>query len=188
MTALPIPRMTVDEFLPWAETQEGRWELFDGVPLAMSPERVIHGQVKYLAARAVECAISRAGAPCQSLLSSVAVRIDTHRCHQPDVLIYGGQPLPGDAIEVPNPMVVVEALSPSNAMQVLLHKLVGYFHVPSVVHYLIVDPDSRLVIHHARGSDAIATRIVSDGRSLTLNPPGIEIAVADFFPPAEAAV
>jgi hypothetical protein len=29
----------------------------------------------------------------------------------------------------------------------LRDKLVGYFHVPSIVHYLIVDPDDRFVIH-----------------------------------------
>ena len=38
MTALPKhTKMTVDEFLAWAEAQDGRWELFDGVPVAMSP-------------------------------------------------------------------------------------------------------------------------------------------------------
>ena len=26
-----LKTMTVDEFLPWAEGQEGRWELHDGV-------------------------------------------------------------------------------------------------------------------------------------------------------------
>ena len=58
MTALPkYNKMTVDDFLTWAETQEGRWELFDGVPVAMAPERVIHVQVKYLVARAFERAI-----------------------------------------------------------------------------------------------------------------------------------
>ena len=47
MTALSKHnKMTVDDFLVWAETQEGRWELYDGVPVAMSPERVIHGLVK----------------------------------------------------------------------------------------------------------------------------------------------
>jgi hypothetical protein len=46
------------------------------------------------------------------------------------------------------------------------------------------DPDNRLVIHHARGEgDVITTRIVSD-RSLKLDPPGIEIAAANLFPPA----
>jgi hypothetical protein len=83
MTALPKhTKMTVDEFLAWADTQDGRWELFDGVPMAMAPERVIHGRVKYRVARALEGAIDAAGLPCQFLLDSVAVRIDTHCSYQ----------------------------------------------------------------------------------------------------------
>ena len=185
MTALPKHnKMTVDDFLAWAATQPGRWELFDGVPVEMSSERVIHGRVKYLVARALDSAIEAAGVPCQFLLDSAAVRIDTHRSYQPDALIYCGQPVPGDVVEVPNPVVVVEILSPSNAMKDLRDKLVGYFRVPSVVHYLIVDPDDRLVIHHARGEgDAITTRIVSAG-SLSLDPPGIQLVVGELFPAA----
>ena len=80
------------------------------------------------------------------------------------LLVYCGRALPDDArSRSPNPIVVVEVLSPSNAMKDLRDKLVGYFLVPSIRHYLIVDPDSRLVIHHARGNgDAIATQIVND--------------------------
>jgi len=184
MTALPKHKMPVDDFLAWAATENGRWELFDGVPVEMSPERVIHGRVKYLAAKAVERAIERAGVPCQFLLDSVAVRIDKHRSYQPDVLVHCGEPLPDDAIEVPNPIVVVEILSPGNAMKDLRDKLLGYFQVPSIMHYPIVDPDKRLIIHHARGDgDVIATRIISAG-PLQLDPPGVETTVADFFPPA----
>jgi Uma2 family endonuclease len=189
MTALPKhdDKMTVDDFLAWAVTQEGRWELYDGVPVAMAPERALHGQVKYLVARAFERVLDRAGLPCRFLLDCVAVRIDRHRSYQPDALIYCGKPLPGDALEAPNPVVVVEVLSPSNAMKDLRDKLVGYFQVPSIVHYLIVDPDSRMVIHHARGSgDAIATRILSAGSSLKLDPPGLEMTVAELFPPPDA--
>ena len=184
MTALPKHKMTVDDFLIWAETQEGRWELYDGVPMAMSPERIIHGRVKLRVANAFERAIEAAGLPCQALLDCVAVRIDRHRSYQPDVLAYCGDAWPDDTLEVPNPIVVVEVLSPSNAMKDLRDKLVGYFQVPSIMHYVIVDPDKRLVIHHARGSDAITTRIVNDGSSLRLDPPGLEMAVTEFFPPA----
>ena len=68
-------------------------------------------------------------------------------------------------------------------MKDLRDKLVGYFQVPSIVHYLIVDPDDRLVIHHARGGgDAITTRILSAGSPLKLDPPGLEMAVAELFP------
>src|SRR5688572_21609926 len=100
MTALPkFNKMTVDDFFAWAATQEGHWELFDGVPVAMAPERVVHGQVKLRVANALDKAIAVAGLPCQALLDSVAVRIDRHRSFQPDALVHCGQPLAGDALE-----------------------------------------------------------------------------------------
>ena len=47
-------------------------------------------------------------------------------------------------------------------------KLEGYFTLPSVIHYLVIDPDKPAVIHHCRGSDGvILTRFVSD-KSLRL--------------------
>ena len=56
----------------------------------------------------------------------------------------------------------------------------GYFSLPSVEHYLIVDPDRRVVIHHKRGTDAIETRILREGL-LRLEPPGLEVEVAAFL-------
>ncbi len=48
-------------------------------------------------------------------------------------------------------------------------------------HYLIVDPDRRILIHHARGEgDLIATSIVSEG-GLRLDPPGMDVAVEEMF-------
>lgn len=186
MTALRKERMTANEFLAWAMQQPGGWELLDGVPTAMSPERVIHGDTKYRAARAFDAAITNARVPCRFVLESVAVRIDAKNTYQPDVLVYCGEAVPGDALEIPNPVVVVEVLSPGNAMTDLRDKLQGYFLVATIHHYLIVDPDKRLVIHHARGPNGmIATRIVADG-VLTPEPPGLSLAVADFFSDAFA--
>jgi Uma2 family endonuclease len=181
MTALRKEQMTAGEFLAWASEQPDRWELFDGVATAMSPERVIHGDTKYRAARAFDAAIAKAKVPCRFVLDSAAVRIDAKNAYQPDVLVYCGPTIAGDAIEIPNPVIVVEVLSPGNAITDLRDKLQGYFRVASVSHYLIVDPDKRLVIHHARASNGVvATRIVHDG-TLTLDPPGIAVDVPDFF-------
>jgi len=186
MTALRKERMTVNEFLPWAKQQPERFELFDGVPLAMSPERVIHGDTKYRAARAFDAAIAKARVPCRFVLDSAAVRIDARNSYQPDLLIYCGDPLPGDALEVPAPVVVVEILSPGNAITDLRDKLQGYFRVASIQHYLVIDPDKRLVIHHMRGrDDVVATRIVTTGQ-IVLEPPGLVLTVADFFSPPTA--
>lgn len=181
MVALRKERMTVNEFLPWAKQQSERWELVDGVPMAMSPERVVHGDTKYRAARAFDDAIASAKVPCHFVLDSAAVRVDARNSFQPDLLVYCGEPVAGDAVEVLNPTIVVEVLSPGNAMTDLRDKLQGYFRIPSVQHYLIIDPDKRLVIHHARGhDDVVGTRIVTSGQ-ITLEPPGLSVAVSRFF-------
>jgi Uma2 family endonuclease len=181
MVALRKERMTVNEFLPWAKQQPEQWELFDGIPVAMSPERVIHGDTKYRAARAFDAAIAKALVPCRFVLDSAAVRIDARNSYQPDLLVYCGDPVSGDALEVPNPVVVVGVLSPGNAITDLRDKLQGYFRIPSIAHYLVIDPDKRLVIHHTREhDDVIGTRIVTSG-SVALDPPGLGLSVADFF-------
>ncbi len=181
MVALRKERMTVNEFLPWAKQQPEHWELFDGVPMAMAPERIVHGDTKYRAARAFDAAIGKARVPCRFVLDSAAVRIDARNSYQPDVLVYCGDPISGEALEVPNPVVVVEVLSPGNAMTDLRDKLQGYFRVSSIAHYLIIDPDKRLIIHHTRGhDDVIGTRIITSG-SVSLDPPGLALSVADFF-------
>jgi hypothetical protein len=59
--------------------------------------------------------------------------------------------------------------------------LKGYFSLPSVRHYLIVDPDGPALIHHERQTNGtILTRIVKDGK-LRLDPPGFEIAVPQLL-------
>ena len=53
--------------------------------------------------------------------------------------------------------------------------------LPSVRHYLIVDTDKRVVIHHRRGDEGrIEVEVLSDG-SLTLDPPGLAIDILDIF-------
>jgi Uma2 family endonuclease len=147
----------------------------------MSPERVIHGETKYRTARALDDAIAQAGVPCRFVLDSAAVRIDAGSGYQPDVMVYRGEPVSGDALVIPNPVIVVEVLSPGNAIKDLRDKLQGYFLVASIQHYLVVDPDKRMIVHHARGQDdMVATRIVSEG-SIALEPPGLTLALAAIF-------
>jgi len=186
MTALRKEKMTVSEFLPWAKQQAERFELFDDMPLTMSPERVIHGDTKYRAARAFDSAIAKARVPCCFVLDSAVVRIDARNSYQPDVLVYCGDPLPGDALEVPAPVIVIEVFSPGDAITDLRDKLQGYFRVASIQHYLVIDPDKRLVIQHSRGhDDVVTTRIVTAGQ-IALEPPGLALMVTDFFGPASA--
>lgn len=179
-TALKL--MTVDEFLPWAEAQEGRWELHEGVPVMMSPERVTHNLTKLSVAIGLRDAMRDAGLPCRVYTDGMAIRIDARTTFVPDASVVCGLPAPGDAILLDNPTVVVEVLSPSTAAVDYGRKLSGYFSLASVEHYLILDPERRVAIHHKRGQgDAIETRVVSEG-TVKLDPPGFEVAVEALFP------
>ncbi len=181
MTLLPSQRLTVDEFLVWAEGRPGRYELYCGTVYAMAPERARHAEVKFAVQTELARSIKAAGRPCHMLPDGMTVRITHDIAHEPDALVYCGAKVAGTVIEIANPVIVVEVLSPSTRHIDASAKLVGYFQLPSVNHYLIVDPEQRPILHHCRQTDgSILTRIVANG-SITLDPPGIEVDVAAFF-------
>ncbi len=179
-----LKQMTVDEFLLWAEGREGRWELYDGVPVLMSPERLAHIRTKARAVAALEDGLRRAGAPCEALADGVSIKIDAGTTFEPDATVVCGPRRPDETVMISDPTVVIEVLSPNTAATDHGRKLSGYFSLPSVQHYLILDPERRVVIHHKRGQDeAIETRVLLGGVA-KLDPPGFEVAVEALFPPA----
>ena len=180
MTAVPKMRMTVDEYLAWTEEQPARYELLDGAIFAMSPEGAGHAERKAAVHAALLAGIRARGLACYALPDGMTMRICDVTAYEPDALVYCGTKLPPSAVEVPNPVIVVEVLSSTRHID-LSAKLADYFCLPSIAHYLIVDPGKSRIVHHARGAgDTILTRIVSEG-SITLDPPGLAIALADIY-------
>ena len=183
MDAAATDRMTADEFIAWAMQQpEGkRYELADGRIYPMAPERIGHARVKGEVYANLREAIKRAGLQCEVFPDGMAVRVDEHTVYEPDAAIRCGKPLANDVIEYNNPVVVVEVLSPSTQAIDTGDKLVNYFRLPSLRHYLVVDIGKRVITHYCwTGPDHIATAIVSG--ELILDPPGLELNVASFFP------
>lgn len=126
MVDLSEKRLTVDGFLVWAEGREGKWEPMDGSPRAMSPERVRHTQTKTEAAFALREAARRAGASCRAFVDGITLRISDDRAFVPDAVVVCPPP-PPDVVEIDNPLIVVEVLSPSTAALDHGVKLEGYF-------------------------------------------------------------
>ena len=172
--------MMIDAFLAWAADQPGRYELENGYAVAMAPERLGHVRAKTACFDALRVAVAAARLPCEALPDGAAVRVDARTLYEPDALVYCGARLSPRATEVADPVVVVEVVSPSSGARDHNQKLVGYFMVPSVQHYLIVHPDRRVLVHHARRGDEIATRILHGGE-LHLDPPGLELRIEDLF-------
>jgi Uma2 family endonuclease len=177
-------RMTADEFIAWAmEQPRGRFELVGGEVVAMSPERLVHAEVKGLFFRRLAEEIERLGLGCSAYPDGVAVRIDEATIYEPDTLLRCGPKLPGNMVQVIDPLVIVEVRSRSTQALDAGVKLVDYFRLPSLRHYLIVRAEERAVIHHQRRGDGdeITTRIIHDGAPVELDPPGI--VLRDLFPP-----
>lgn len=171
--------MTVEEYLAWSERQSERrrTELINGQIVSMPSERVVHSRVKARVHMALSHAISVAGVPCEALPDGPTVRIDDHTAYEPDALVYRGEAPAPDSLLIANPVIVVEVLSPTTAHSDTSAKLIGYFKLPSVAHYLIIDPDARTVTHYARNS---TPNLMSSG-PLRLDPPGLDLTAESLL-------
>ncbi len=183
MNAVTPLRMSSDEFLAWVEGQPDRprYELVDGEIVKMAPERAGHVHTKAMVWLALRNALRASGLVGQVLGDGIGVRFDRDTLYQPDALVRLGPAVSSNTSIVDDPVIVVEVVSPSTQSVDTGAKLAGYFQLPSVRHYLIVNGDSRRVIHHRRDDEgAITTDIVSAG-STDLEPPGLTIEIDDVF-------
>lgn len=183
--------MTADEFLVWAEAQPkeaGRFELWDGEVIVkrgptgqQQAERSRHWEAKFSIAAALKAAVKKSALPCYAVPEGAGLKLSSSRVVEPDAMVYCGQRVLPDDLYVANPIIVVEVLSPSTASFDHGLKLQEYFKLDSVHHYLIIDPNGPLVIHHSRGTgDALLTRIVSSPY-LRLDPPGLDVDLSELF-------
>lgn len=172
----PLPRsLDVEAFLEWAMSRSERYELVEGTPIAMAPERAAHARKKGAVYRALVEAIGAKGLDCEAFTDGMTVKIDDATAYEPDAVVHCGPPIAGDALLVTHPVIVVEVLSPSSRGRDAGAKLADYFRLPTVAHYLLVHAERPTVIHHARRERGeISTRILSEG-VIALEPPGIEL-------------
>ena len=167
--------LTVPEYLAWAEaqTEKIRAELINGHIVRMSPERVAHNLLKGRIFLALHEAVRSIGIEAQVFTDGMSVPVDNHTAYEPDSMVRFGAPLPRTELVVMDPAIVVEVISPSSAHTDTSAKLNGYFKLPSVMHYLVVDPDARRVTHHARTNDGSIRADAHTGGMLQLDPPGL---------------
>ncbi len=186
MGALPKKRLSVDEFIRWwgAEGDDARFELIDGMVVAMGRDTIRHNLAKLRAVNALRDAIRRAGVNCTALTDGVGVYCDATNFRLPDALVDCGT-LDPESSMADKPVIIVEIVSPSSENRDVHEKMRDYFAIDSVVHYLIVYESRDYLVHHRR-TDAgpIETTFVTSG-DIRLSPPGITINAQDVFTEAE---
>jgi Uma2 family endonuclease len=133
-------KITADEFLAIDFGTDKRFELHDGVIVAMAGGSEPHNWVKgniYAWLRA-----NLKGSPCRPYDSDMALRVNDTDIRYPDVSVYCGQPRGDltDTLALTQPTILIEVLSPSTATADQGAKLIEYKLLDSVRTVAFVDP------------------------------------------------
>lgn len=178
------PRMSRERFRAWVDEQpgDGRFELFEGEVVPLGAERLSHALVKSRIWAALDRAIRDARiADCLAIPDGATIEIGERTDYIPDVSVHIGPRPDLDGVVTPNPVIIVEVVSPSSRRLDTTIKFADYFRVPSIQHYLVVLIGRRQVTHHRREGERIVSDILPATAPLRLDPPGLSLAVADFF-------
>ena len=137
-----IPRYTADDYQQW----EAEWQLWDGIPIAMTPSPFRPHQ-RFLAQLAYwfVAAVKRAGCRDCEVVVELDWRVDPHRVVRPDLSILCGADLL-QFIEQP-PSLIVEIVSASTSGRDREEKRIHY-EQQGVRHYLIADPATSHIERH----------------------------------------
>ena len=138
MEALRIlPNYTYADYVHW----EGRWELIEGIPFAMSPSPNFFHQHN---ASLITAAFVNALRDCKEcrVFQPVDYKVADNIVLQPDMLVVCGKP-PKQVLEYA-PELVVEILSPSTASVDRMYKY-NIYQREGIPYYLIIDVDKETV-------------------------------------------
>jgi len=147
MSEQAVARMTADEFLLWHEQQQDRrYELIDGVPVAIAGARRRHDQV-------VNTLVALGGrlgvGPCRPFSSDTAVWISEYQVRYPDLGVDCGR-FVDEALAADAPAVVFDVLSETTRAFDLVRKVEEYKSVDSLRHIVLVDTGEPKIIHWSR--------------------------------------
>jgi Uma2 family endonuclease len=171
-------RMTVAEFLAWDDGTGTRYELIDGRPVAMAPVVPSHSIIVANLAHALR---SRLKAPCYAGSEAGVERPDRDDTFYEADVVVSCTPVASGMTAIPDPVVVVEVLSPSTIEHDRGRKAYDYRRIPSVQEIVLVASEQRhVVIWRRRGAKWEVEDLIGDA-TLELEAVGVEIALTAIY-------
>jgi Uma2 family endonuclease len=185
MAAVAAKKWDVEGFLDWCTRQEGRFELVDGVVVAMAGATRRHDQI---VVNILTGLVSRLrGKPCRAHTADFAVRTRERTIRRPDVLV-DCKPGENDSLEALGPTAVFEVLSPSPRQTDLVRKLDEYRDLAGLRHVVLIEQGVASVVAYARASDeAPWTLSEYDGveSDIELDALGVRLPMAEVYADVE---
>ncbi|HVC50992.1 MAG TPA: Uma2 family endonuclease [Stellaceae bacterium] len=169
--------MTLDDFLAWEREQPERHEFADGVVYMMTGASLPHVIITGNLFAALRAALRGSG--CRPLASDAKV-VANGAVRYPDVTVTC-HPITGGSDIVPEPVVVIEVLSPTTERADRGRKKFDYFATPSVRQYAIVEQDERLIDLYTRVDGGWTDEIVNGDSALRLSSIGVDIPLDAIY-------
>ncbi len=186
------PLMDVDEFYAWPGDGTGtRYELVDGTLRAQDAASDTHGTIHTNLTRIISTYLIGAMPSCRLVVApGVRPRIRSKWNHRIPELGVTCQPNRPDQPAIPDPILIVEILSPSNVDDTW-GNVALYASLPSVIEILIVDSTSVAALILRRGADGNWPEnpedVAPDGAVMLVSI-GLELAVAEVYRDTHLAV
>jgi Uma2 family endonuclease len=175
-------RMTVEQFLAWDDGTDCRYELVDGVPVAMVPPRGNHQVLAGTMAGHLFMAL-RERPPCTVRVEAgIRSRLSANTWFQADLAVTCSQAASNDP-EVPEPILIVEILSPSTGSRDRRRKLPEYRAIPSVREIVLVDQEQiSCEVHRRLDAGRWLTDLLREpGDRLRLDTVALDLPLTDLY-------
>ncbi|HYU13521.1 MAG TPA: Uma2 family endonuclease [Stellaceae bacterium] len=175
--------MSLDEFLAWEREQPQRHE-FDGFTVtAMTGASIAHVKITMNLAFALRQALRGTG--CRPLSSDAKV-IAGGSVRYPDIAVTCSPMADRDDV-VPEPILILEVLSPSTERVDRGRKKLDYFATESVRQYAIIEQDERLVDLYTRTEAGWVNEVITSDAALKLSAIGVELSLDTIYEDTELA-
>ena len=165
--------MSLEEFLAWERGQPERYEYAGGIVTMMTGASLAHVTITMNVVFALRQALRGSG--CRPFTNDAKV-LAGGSVRYPDVTVtctsFGGT----DDV-VPNPILVIEVISPSTEREDRGRKKFDYFSTPSIQRYAIIEQDARRVDLYTRSGDRWTDEIIEGDAILKLSSIGVEMSL-----------
>lgn len=178
------PLRDVDDFLAWAEGRPERWQLVEGRLVMMAGASDRHDFITVNTILALGRRLE--GRPCRPHGPDRGVRIGRRNYYLPDVSVSWRR---ADGTFDPDPLVVIEVLSPGSERDDRGVKRRAWQTVPTLRHYLLASQDEPLVELFTRGEAGWTyTRHEGLDARVPLAALGLELPLVELYADVELPV
>ena len=173
--------MSVSEFLAWERDQPERYEFSGGVVTRMTGASLAHVTITMNIAFTLRQSLRGSG---YRPFTNDAKVLAGNAVRYPDITVTCS-PISGKDDIVPDPVVVIEVVSPSTEREDRGPKKFDYFATPSIRQYAIIEQDARRVDLYTRSETEWTNEVIEGLAVLNLSSIGVEMSLDTIYEDTE---